>query len=50
MYVCVCDIDIDIGIDVYIYTGVRSENIVMCKIAHFCTFLGVILTNFVRDF
>ena len=27
-----------------------SENIVMCKIAHCCTFLCVILTNFVCDF
>ena len=26
------------------------ENIVMCKIAHFCTFVCAILTNFVRDF
>ena len=32
------------------HLGVMSENVVMCKIAHFCTFLCVILTNFMRDF
>ena len=32
------------------WAGVMSENVVMCKIAHFCTFLCVILTNFMHDF
>ena len=27
-----------------------SENIMMCQIAHFCTFFCAILTNSVRDF
>ena len=30
--------------------GVMSENNMMCKIAHFCTFLCAILTNSVRNF
>ena len=31
-------------------SGVMSENIIMCKIAHFSTFLCAILTNSVRNF
>ena len=29
--------------------GVMSEKNLMCKIAHFCTFLSAILTTIVRD-
>ena len=31
-------------------SGIMSANFVMCKIAHFCTFVCAILTNFLRDF
>ena len=31
-------------------TGVMLENMMKCKIAHFCTFLCAILTNSVRNF